>query len=145
MHFFLVKTAYKGAKHPPSPSAQTPRCLALDFIPPVPFCTHIHHYDSHWTSRITDTCTDVSRASLHVKVTPLSDSVTGDMQMLLMFTLFSSLRSTCPSPRYQSSSSASLLFCTRQERETAGPGDVSREKLALWLFTDSSRPAKEGE
>lgn len=129
----------------PPACTQTLRCSAHGFIPPQTFCTDIHHCNSQRTSRTTDTWTDLSRASLHEKVTPLSASVTGDMQMLLTFTLLPSLRSTCPSPRYQSSSSSWLLFCTRQESETAGAGSVDREKSAAWLLTDSSKPAKEAE
>lgn len=136
--FFLGEDSVQGCKTPPRQS-----CSAHDSIPPQPFHTEIHYSDSHWTSRITDTCTDLSRASLHVKATPLSDSLTGDMQMLLMFTLFPSFRPTCPSPRYQSSSSAWLLLCTRHEREMGGPGFVDRVKSAAWLFTDSSKPAEE--
>ena len=143
--FFLGEDSVQGCKTPRLQLAPRHRGAQPNFVPPQPSCTDIHHCHSHWTSRITDTWTDFSRASLHVKVTPLSDSVTGDTQMLLMFTLFPSFRSTFPPPRYQSSSSAWLLFCTRQERETERPGNVDREKSAAWLFTDSSKPAEEGE
>lgn len=139
-----MNTAYKGAKHPAFNSHPDPKVLSPCFCLTRPFHTDIHNNDSHWTSRITETLTDWSRLSLHVKVTPLSVSVAGEMQMLLMFTLFPSFRSTWPSPRYQSSSSALLLFCTRQEREMGVPDDVDRVKSAAWLFTDSSTPA-EGE
>lgn len=137
--FFLGEDSVQGCKTPPSQS-----CSAHSSIPPQPFHTGIHHSNSQSTSRVTDTCRDLSRASLHVKVTPLSDSLSGDMQMLLMFTLFPSFRPTCPSPRYQSSSSAWLLLCTRHEREMAGTSSVDRVKSAAWLFTDSSKPAEEG-
>lgn len=136
--FFLGEDTVQGCKPP-----------HLQLVPrhrgAQPVISSLPGSNSHWTSRITDTWTDLSRASLHVKVTPLSDSVTGDTQTLLTFTLLPSFRPTCPSPRYQSSSSAWLWFCTRQERETAGPGTVDREKSAVWLFTDSSVPAEGGE
>lgn len=137
--FFLGEDSGQGCKTPPRQS-----CPAHNSSPAQPFHTGIHQGHSHWISRSTDTCTDLSRASLQVKVTPLSDSLTGDMQMLLMFTLLPSLSPTCPSPRYQSSSSAWLLLCTRHEREMAGTSSADRVKSAAWLFTDSSTPAGGG-